>query len=484
MIIKTSPDVLEIFLKDASNTHGSAEILYLPENHIEVKTVLQECFKNDIPITISGGRTGLVAGALPNGGAIISTERLNTIISIDFKKQTAILQPGVLLKDFQQELLKEDYFYPPDPTETTASIGGTIATNASGARTYKYGATRNFVQSLKVILANGDELFLKRGENFAEGNLLKIISQSGKNYEMEIPDVKMPDIKHAAGYFLKSGMDAIDLFIGSEGTLGIIAEIEVKFLKAPEQVIGGVIFFTKDEDVLPLLQFLKPFKNENLQPRLLEFFDERSIALLKESFKNIPENAGAALWFEQETTFENFDEVLQIWAETIGEFTELADETWIALDKTEHVRIKNFRHALPSAVYERISMNDQKKIGTDMAVPDAAFGELFEFYKSELKRESLDYVMFGHIGNNHLHVNIFAQGEEEFLKAQEFYARCIDKSLKLGGTISAEHGVGKLKTEFLKRMYGEEVLKSMFEIKKTFDEKLLLGRGTMFAEIF
>lgn len=480
MIFKTTPEEIQPFLKDASNTRGAAEILCFPESYADILSAVRESFKTTRAITISGGRTGLVGGAVPTGGAVISTERLNTIISIDCKKQTAILQPGVLLKDFQQELLKEGFFYPPDPTETTATIGGTIATNASGARAYKYGATRNWVESIKVILSNGDELFIKRGENVANGNLLKITSESGKTYEIVIPLLKMPQTKHAAGYFLKSGMDAIDLFIGSEGTLGVIAEVEVSFLKAPEKIIGGVIFFEKDESVLPLLQFLKSFKNKNLQPRLLEFFDERSIELLKSTFKNIPQNAGAALWFEQETGSEDYGDFLESWAEIIKKHTGLTGETWIALDDREHDRIKAFRHALPSAVYEKISATGQRKIGTDMAVPDAAFEELFTFYKSELQRGKFEYVMFGHIGNNHLHVNIFANDDEEFLKAQQLYGKCISKALSLGGTISAEHGVGKIKTGFLKEMWGAEITEKMRGIKKTLDEKHLLGRGTMF----
>jgi D-lactate dehydrogenase (cytochrome) len=478
MVTKTSPDEIENYGKDASNLRGRADCVYLPENYSELKSVIVACSEKKIPMTISGGRTGLVGGAVPDGGAVISTERMNKIISVDSGKQTALLEPGVFLKDFQAELFKNDFFYPPDPTETTASIGGTVATNASGARTYKYGATRKFVRSLKIILPNGDELFVKRGENFAEGNFLKVMAQSGRSYSFEIPDISIPEIKHAAGYFLKRGMDAIDVFIGSEGTLGVMAEIEVEFLKIPEQVIGGVVFFQNDEDVLPLLQFLK--ENALVSPRLLEFFDERSISLLKRSFKNIPEVAGSALWFEQETTHKNLDQILGEWAKIIERFTKLSDETWIALDETEHNRIRHFRHALPSAVYELITEKGQRKLGTDMAVPDTAFKDLFEFYKNELKRENFDYVIFGHIGNNHLHVNVFAESDDEFLKARKFYSRCIDKALQLGGTISAEHGVGTIKKEFLKKMYGEDILKKMIEIKHIFDPQFLLSRGVMF----
>ena len=484
MILKNNPDEIADFLKDASNSVGTADVVYLPESYKELREILRECFIKRIPVTVSGGKTGLVGGAVPNGGAVISLKGMNSILSIDETLQCAILEPGVLLKDFAAELLYRGYFYPPDPTESTATIGGTIATNASGARTYRYGATRHYVKALKIILADGDELYLRRGEVFADGHVLKILSLSGNTYEIIIPDIRMPDIKHAAGYFFKNGMDGIDLFIGSEGTLGVIAEIEVEFLKAPEQLIGGVVFFSKDEDVLPLLHFLKNTKNLELSPRLLEFFDERSIVLLKETFKNIPSAAGAALWFEQEATVENADGLLNSWADVIRQYSALADEAWIALHSHEHERIRQFRHALPSAVYERISSAGQRKVGTDMAVGDEQFPELFAFFKNEVARSGLDYVMFGHIGNNHLHVNMFAKNDADFLKAKVLYSVFIDKTLEFGGTISAEHGVGKLKTEFLKRMYDEKAISQMLHCKGVLDPEMLLGRGTVFGENF
>ena len=178
MIKKTDQEQIQNYLFDASNTKGYCDEVFFPENENDVKEVFKSNSQNKTPVTISGNRTGLTGAAVPYGGVVISTEKLNKIINLS--DNLVIVEPGVILSDLQKYLNEKGFFYPPDPTETSCFIGGTVATNASGARTFKFGATRNFVQSLEIILVNGNKINLDRGNTFARDNQLELQDESGK----------------------------------------------------------------------------------------------------------------------------------------------------------------------------------------------------------------------------------------------------------------------------------------------------------------
>ena len=500
MIIKTEKEMFEQYLTDASNYLGKADVLYVPETINELKECVRKCSFEKTPITISGAGTGLTGGRVPEGGVIISTERLNKIITIDKQNRLVTVQPGLLLVEMEDELTNHGLFYPVNPTEKNASIGGNIATNASGSRTFKYGPTRDYVKKLRVILADSEELELNRGETFAKGNQLEIKSIDGKIYKVELPFVKMPDVKHAAGYYIKPEMDAIDLFIGSEGTLGIVTEITLKLDTIPENVLGGIVFFDDLEKqfafvkrvrdgsgryrygVDNLIPLSPPLKKEEslIDTRTIEFFDINSLKLLKEDYPQIPDRAVAAIWFEQEYSSEMENEVMEEWYKTISEFTELGDDTWTATNPKEHNLLKEFRHALPQKVFEIIVNNNTLKIGTDTAVPDEYIEQYYKYIIERLKQYNLQYYIWGHIGNSHFHANVIVKTEEEVNNGYKFYDECIDEALRLGGTVSAEHGIGKLKRKYFYRMFGEEATVKMKQIKNVFDPNNILNRGNLF----
>src|SRR3954454_8284742 len=180
MQVKTAYEDLQNYLTDASNMKGGhASKLFLPESVKEIQQILKEANESKIPVTVSGGRTGTVGGAIPFGGIVISMDRMNEIVEINKQKQTATVQPGVILGDFQKAVEAENLFYPPDPTEWSCQIGGTVATNASGARSFKYGATREFVEELEIVLASGEILNLARGRHFSENGLIELETDSG-----------------------------------------------------------------------------------------------------------------------------------------------------------------------------------------------------------------------------------------------------------------------------------------------------------------
>ena len=222
------------------------------------------------PVTISGAGTGTVGGRIPFAGIVLATDKLNQIKSIVHEDQggRAVAEAGVMLSDFQRFVDSENLFYPPDPTERSCFLGGTVATNASGARTFKYGPTRNYVQRLKIALATGEVIDLRRGELRADaGGRIEIPLPSGRSIEAQLPTYQMPQTrKHASGYYVAPEMDVLDLFIGSEGTLGVIVEIEVALLPKPEGLLSGVVFFSSDED---LLAFVREARDCSLANRRL-----------------------------------------------------------------------------------------------------------------------------------------------------------------------------------------------------------------------
>jgi D-lactate dehydrogenase (cytochrome) len=491
MISYSTPDDLQPYLADACHYQGTAQEVFLPESTEELRTIIQQAYQQKTPVTISGRRTGLTGGASPHGGIIISTERLDTILSIDQEHLTATVQAGAILGEFQKTVQQQGMLYSPDPTERSCSIGGTIANNSSGARTFKYGPTRHYVNALTIILANGETLLLRRGQHIAHEGTLSVTTEEGTQYTIQTPDINMPTFKHAAGYFITPSMDAIDLFIGSEGTLGVIAEAELQCLPLPPHIISCIAFFT---DVDTMISFVETARTRShatkahstphtdIEARALEMLDSRSIDLVRDVKSGIPENIVAAIWFEQEVDDAHEEFLLAQWYELIEEYTPLAEDTWVALTERDQQEMRDFRHAVPSRVYEHLGKLNQVKIGTDMAVPDNHFREFYHFYLQELEASNLQYMIYGHIGNCHVHANLFANNDDEAAQAKTLYARFIDKSLELGGTISAEHGVGKLKKPFLVQMYGEQTMNVFRSIKQTFDSDFLIGRDTMFDQ--
>jgi D-lactate dehydrogenase (cytochrome) len=492
MIVKNTRDDFQDYLIDASNmTGGTAESLFIPETKEELADILRRANENGVSITISGARTGTVGGAIPFGGYVVSLERFNKIIEIG--EDFATVEAGVILADFQRETEAKKLLYPPDPTEWSCQIGGTVATNASGARSFKYGSTRNFVRRLEVVLADGEFLTLNRGEIFAKNGKITLKTNSGKEIVSKIPTYDQPNVrKNTSGYFSSENLDAIDLFIGSEGTLGVIYEIELAILKQPESFFSGIIFFNDERNLLDFVNESRKLSFENrkegkhdaFNATFIEYFDENALKFISEKFPEVPSDAKGAIFFEQECNTLNEDTLLLQWNELLERNDANLEQSWFTTTDQDRQKMKDFRHALPVSVNEWIVRHKQRKVGTDMAVPDEHFEHILNFYRTKLAEYALEYVIFGHIGDNHLHVNILPKNGEEMTKAKYAYGRFIAQALMLDGTISAEHGIGKLKKHYLYTMMGERYLNEIAEIKKAFDPKGILGRGNLLDEKF
>ena len=528
MQTRTGLDEIQNYLTDASNMSGGhAEKLFVPDSAGEIAQILREANDQRIAVTISGARTGTVGGAVPFGGYIISLERLNKIKSIDRESMTAVVEPGVILGHFQKAVDAEGLFYPPDPTEWSCQIGGTVATNASGSRSFKYGATREFVRRLSVILASGEKLEITRGQTVStDAGSLQLTTGDGSRILAPIPTYERPRVrKNVSGFFNERPLDAIDLFVGSEGTLGVITEIEVSLLKKPEGFFSGIVFFELAADLLafvdearaisfnrcrhesepgavatgapdlglrnsdfgfesgdtanPQSEFRNP-KSGDLDATLLEYFDDQALSFISEKFPETPADMAGAIYFEQETTTENEDALLEAWNALLEKHNADIDRSWFTTTEQDREKMREFRHALPVSVNEFIAKHKQRKIGTDMAVPDEKFPGFLRFYKQTLDASGIDYVIFGHIGDCHLHANLLPKNDAEAEKARHIYGRCIAQAVMLGGCVSAEHGIGKLKAKYLNAMMGERYINEMAELKRAFDPNGILGRGNIF----
>ena len=469
--------VLESYLTDASFIRdGYADRVFIPETVEEVVEILAAANRDCVPVTVSGAGTGTVGGRVPFGGVVLATDRLNRVKVIDRTNDTAVAGAGVILSDFQRAVESEGLMYPPDPTERGCFLGGTVATNASGARTFKYGPTRNYIAGLKVVLASGEVLDLKRGEVHADADgRLRVGS-----VDVQLPKLRMPATrKNATGYFVAPGMDAVDLFIGSEGTLGVICEITARLLPKPEGLLSGVVFFENEADVLALVAEVRA----HVDARAIEFFDHESLNFLRQKYPTIPAQAVAAVFFEQETTPATEEETFEQWLALLDQHHALTD-SWFATNAADQAKLREFRHQLPVLMNEWFAHYKQRKVSTDMAVPDDAFPGLFRLYQDTLRASGLRYTIFGHIGDNHVHVNILPRDDAEGARARELYVQFLKHAASVGGTLSAEHGVGKLKREYLRLFYSDEQLRDLAALKRALDPNGILGRGNIFSESF
>lgn len=516
-LIKEFNEYYKDYLKDESRKIGKADSISFPKSEDDVISILKSLCDTKPLITTQGARTGITGGAVPQGGHIINLSKMNRILGLRYDANTdnffLRVEPGVLLSDLRKTLksknfhtdgwdkesilalqrLKESgpYFFSPDPTETTASIGGMVACNSSGACSFKYGPTRNHVEAINVVLANGDKISLKRGVHKAHGHSFSITTSSGKLIEGSIPRYNLPDVKNASGYYSKENMDLIDLFIGSEGTLGIVTEIEIKLLKAPSVIYALNAFFSCEEDALNFVQRIR----EESSPIALEFFNHNALNLLRmvrekysgfNKIKELSPDFHTAVYVE--FSGDNEDEVMDTLMDAgriIEECGGDLNNTWASTDSQSRESLKYFRHATPEAV--NLLIDEYKKLypgitklGTDMAVPDSKLFDVMKLYNNSLTEGNFYSVIFGHIGDNHLHVNIIPRNMDEYYKGKELYAYWSEKIIAMGGSISAEHGVGKMKTNLLKKMFGNEGINEMKTLKNLFDPDYRLNIGNLF----
>lgn len=508
----TIQEAYSVYLCDESNlSGGNADYLAFPHSEAQLCEVLEFARENQIPVTVSSGRTGIVGGGVPMGGILISMESCHQLLDIYRDPLTgfwrARVQPGLSLEKIgniqglvgQDKVFSalENYFYPPDPTEKSAHIGGNVATNASGARSYFYGPTRRYICAVRVVLSDGIVLEIPRGKYMASSESAFEIRIGDKIRTIPLPTYPYPSVKNVAGYWSNRPYDLIDLFIGSEGTLGIISEVEILLVPKPECVFGAVAFFSSEIEALGFVKRIKQeAKSEFAQLTAVEFFDAYGLSLIRQYSSSgnalasryassIPDHAHSAVYVEWNTTKNALDSLFAQFENQLKAFGSSLDNAWGGMEQSELTVCYEFRHVLPEIINRLIASRKQTypnlhKVGTDFVVPENAFDSMFRAYREVLDKANLEYTIFGHIAENHVHVNILPTNEEELHTAKNLYLKLAQLAVQLKGTISGEHGIGKLKTHLLRLMYDETALQEMKQLKKSLDPLGLLGVGTLF----
>ncbi len=447
------------YLTDASNTTGHAEALVRPESTDEVAEVLRHCQEAGIPVTVTAQRTSTTGGPVPHGGWLLSTERLDRVLAPDH------VEGGVILGAHQVEIERAGNLFPPDPTSRhECTVGAAIACNASGARSFRYGPIRPWVEAIEFVSPSGEILQADRSTPIPA----------------DWPEVAWaePGVKTAAGLYPADNL--LDLMIGQEGTLGVITKARLRLTKLPTGVLSLIAFFSDLETTLAFVDRARdgaarpgtPATPGALNPRAIEFFCHRALKMVRDRVPDIPEEAQAALFIEIE---HDGEPPLQAWWEALMEGDALAEHTIVAEDDASRARLHAVRHAIPAGVNEAVVRNRMPKVGTDFAVPDAALPEMMAAYAGV----ALPQVIFGHIGDNHLHLNLLPRDASELAQARAIYRDLALRAVSLGGTVSAEHGIGKLKRGLLAEMVGPAALSQFRALKAHVDPGWILGRGTM-----
>jgi FAD/FMN-containing dehydrogenase len=446
------------YLEDASGAKGHADRICVPADEAELVALLREAATLHVPVTIAGGGSGLTGGRVPYGGWLISMEKFRRL---EIRDGSATVGAGVTLHDLHAAAKASGQFYPPDPTETMAFLGGTVACNSSGSRSFKYGATRRWLQRLRVALVDGTILDVRRGEPI----------------DFDVP-AHPPTAarKNSAGYQLQPGMDWIDLFCGSEGTLAVVIEADVRLLPNPSELLNGIIFFPSDQAALDALDAWRSIDGL----RMLEYVDDPALRMIAQRYPDVPTRARAALIVEQIVAREDD---LDAWATRLEQTGAMEAESWFGSSDFDRERFRKFRHALPETALAISQRNGFPALGSDFSVPIEHNRTMLAFYREHMDRVMPGhYCIFGHVGDAHPHVNMLPATQEEFDGGTEALMIFARKAASLGGSVAAEHGLGKRKAKFLPIQYTPEQIEAMKAVKRRFDPEWRLGRGNFFGD--
>ena len=505
-------DNLDSFLDDAAHYPGGyARGVVRPRSTDEITACLRRTHRI-LPI---GAQSSLTGGATPFGDVVLSTDRLN---SISIAGDQARVDAGVTLQSLQDALARSGRWFPPVPTYLGAFAGGAVATCAAGAATFKYGTVRDWVEGLTIVLAGGDVLTVARGECVAsERGIFEIETSTGVRV-VRIPGIRMPDVaKHSAGYFLKPGMDLVDLFIGSEGTLGVIAQVIFRTASKPAAVCRALVPVPTEAVAIALTGELRLASQATWRahdPRgidvaAIEHLDARSIAVIREDGIDrklevaLPSGAAVVLLIDLELPADD----ATLWSQLesardpaaadapLVRFCRLLDrhgvldDTEIALpaDRARAGAFAELREAVPAGVNRRVALAKQgdaaiSKTAADMIVPFDRFGDMMSECRRLFAERDLDYAVWGHISDGNVHPNVLPRSAADVQKGRDAILQLGTAVIAMGGCPLAEHGVGRnpVKQQLLRQLYGDDGVNAMRAIKLSLDPNGSLASGVIF----
>ncbi len=515
--VARDPDVVEAVLEDAAHVPGGhAAGVASPATEAEVAALVRSA-----PAVLAiGAQSSLTGGATPMGDVVLSTAKLNRILEIggDFVR----VQPGVPLVELDRALARAGRFYPPAPTFTGAFVGGTVATNAAGAATFKYGSTRHWVRALTVVLADGSAVDLVRGRARASNGAFEIAGPGG-TIRVPVPTYRLPDVpKVSAGYFAAPDMDPIDLFIGSEGTLGIVTEIELRVLPDRPAIALAWVPFGSAAAALACVRRLRDAAKETWHTRdpdgvdvaAIEHLDRRSLALLRED--GVDREQGVPLTGDDEvallvtielrgmdaaTAYDQIGRAREAGAAdgALVRFCRLLDEFGV-LDRVEIAvpgdraradQLLAVREAVPAGVNRRVGLAQRdvdariEKTAADMIVPFDRLDDLLRLYEREFSARGLDVAVWGHISDGNVHPNVIPRSYADVESGKSAILAIGRAVIAMGGSPLAEHGVGRnpIKQLLLGELYGTKGMAEMRAVKSALDPEGKLAPGLLFGTV-
>lgn len=461
--MEMDPDVRSAYAADASGLRHLPDGVVRPESVDDVVELLRRAAAEAFTITPAGAQTSTTGASVAESGVLLSLQRMDRILDVDSARRTMLVQAGALLGDVKRAAASEGLLFAPDPTsEQECTIGGAIACNASGARTLKYGATRQHVRAVTVVLASGDVVEFRRN------------------------DIE----KNTAGYFFAH--DPVDWFVGSEGTLGVIVSAELALIPLPERVMGIAVPFATERAALDFVVAARSARDEchggarSLDPRCLEYFDERALEITRTGADGAAfgsEAAAAMVYLEQEMKDNSEDATLERWLQLAEEHAALDDLRVFASD-AELRRARAMRHAVPATMNERGARYRDaggRKVSTDWAVPFRRLGEAIEASRGIATSAGIDQaVTYGHAGNGHPHQNYLAQDSNDLARIERVVEETLRVVMRMGGTVAAEHGIGKLKRRWLPLQMSPMTIGVMHAVKRELDPQGILAPGNIF----
>lgn len=449
MKLVRDPDVRATVASDASGLVLVPESVARPASIQEVAELMKECSADGRPVTPAGGQTSTTGASITDSGVLLSMRAMNRVLGVDRQARIARVEPGVMLGELKRELANEGLTFAPDPTsEEECTVGGSIACNASGARTFRYGATRSHVHALKVVLASGELVELRRSD-------------------LE---------KNTVGYGF--AQDPIDWFIGSEGTLGVIVEAELSLIAKPEGITGLAIPFESEDAALEFI--VQSREASDVAPRCLEFFGQLALEIARASDDQPgwARSAGAMVYTEDENP-----DHLDLWLSHAERAGALVDDVRVFASDAELRNARRIRHSVPSEMNERGSRfrgQGGRKVSTDWAVPYRQLHSAIGMANGVADANGVERaVIYGHAGNGHPHQNFIARDADEVARIENVVEETLKNVLRMGGTIAAEHGIGKLKRKWLPLQMNEMQIGMMRTMKRELDPKGILAPGNI-----
>ena len=491
--IERDPSIVSSFLSDAAHVPGGyASGVTFPRTEADVAAIVRDADRV-LPI---GAQSSLTGGATPRGDIVLSTRMLTSIAQPEGDRVR--VGAGVSLAVLQRTLAAAGLFYPPVPTFDGASVGGVVSTNAAGAATFKYGSTRTWVRGIVVVLANGDVLDLQRGAVTASSDgAFEIVHPSDMVTQVKAPTYTMPSVaKLSAGYFAQPGMDLVDLFVGSEGTLGIIVEATLGVIARPRRAVA-LIRCEDDRQALALTGALRDEAADAWRGRgpldvaAIEYMDGRALrAVPDEAFARAQVTRPSSVMLMLQIEVGSDESAALARLEHVLQAAGIVDDPVFAQpgDDRAAQRLFELREAVPASVNAIVaaakarSHPDIEKTAGDPVVPFARLGDALTLYRAAFERRGLDYAIWGHVSDGNLHTNLIPATMDDVHRGREAIVDVASIAIGMGGAPLAEHGVGRsaLKQRLLRELYGDEGIEQMRAVKRALDPTGKLSPGVLF----